>query len=69
MRKFIVLKYAKYCGFKWLAKDKNGAIYGYYEKPIKNVETWRGEGGKIHTDLDFLSWEDEEPYEINISIL
>lgn len=57
----------------WFARDKNGIVYGYVDKPFRNVAVWDVEvevGGKYalerassYTSATFepLSWEDEEP--------
>ena len=57
----------------WFARDKDGIVYGYVDKPFKNGGMWdvKAEvGGKYalerassYTSATFepLSWEDEEP--------
>lgn len=57
----------------WFARDKNGQIYGYVDKPFKDVCLWavkaEGDGEyeieqiSNYTSATFepLSWEDEEP--------
>ena len=57
----------------WFARDKDGIVYGYVDKPFKNGSMWdvKAEvGGKYalerassYTSATFepLSWEDEEP--------
>ena len=38
----IVIDYAKLLGFNWIAKDENGRVYAYKEKPVKliNERVW-----------------------------
>lgn len=65
----LAIDYAKTCGYKWLAKDNNNAIYAYKEKPKKksNSRMWDDNGNgilEIELPISFLSWEDEEPYYI-----
>lgn len=63
----IVINYAKLCGFKWIAKDKNGLIHMYKDKPVKrNNDEWSAvcTFSKLYYPVSFLSWEDEEPYYI-----
>lgn len=65
----LAIDYAKTCGYKWLAKDKNDTVYAYKEKPIKQSTSWFGVGYsgyilKIGLPISFLSWEDEAPYYI-----
>lgn len=55
--------------FKWIARDKNGNLFIYCEKPIKRESAW---GSEIIFDYEvmiifnhlfqFIKWEDEEPY-------
>lgn len=64
----IVIDYAKLCGCKWIAKDKNGYIYAFINKPMKNnnEEMWDVDGDNSYIEIEyqisFLSWEDKEPY-------
>lgn len=64
----IVIDYAKLLGHKWLAKDKNGEICGYREKPTKLHCTWTSNEGDYsyleYNTISFLSFEDQEPYYI-----
>ena len=57
----------------WFARDKNGVVYGYVDKPLKKGSVWdvKAEVGNeyavervsIYSSATFepLSWEDEEP--------
>ena len=64
----IVIAYAKLCGYKYIAKDKSGAVHAYERKPTKRAECpeWDNDGSysTLYHDVSFLSWEDEEPYYI-----
>lgn len=60
----------------WIAKDKNGSIFIFDGKPVKEEIEWkisqnlRTEYGGYEIPKEWvkkpLSWEDEEPTEINI---
>lgn len=54
----------KSCGFKWIAKNKNGEVYAYETRPVRfDSEMWCGsQTVKIDIPILFLSWEDNEPY-------
>lgn len=65
------ISYALACGYHWLAKDSDGDIYAYAERPYKTFVGWAYKGNyskgkilKIDLPISFLSWEDEEPYYI-----
>lgn len=68
----IAIDYALACGYSWIAKDKDGTIYAYKEKPqkIDNYGIWGDDNSyrhcmlKIGLPISFLSWDDEEPYYI-----
>lgn len=57
----------------WFARDKNGVVYGYVDKPFRNDRVWNvkveGDGEyavervSSYSSATFepLSWEDEEP--------
>jgi len=54
-------------GFKYIARDQGGDLYAFLEKPEKLKKVWASFG--IHrlvdsTELDFIKWEDDQPYEI-----
>lgn len=52
---------------KWLARDKEGNLYGYSDKPLKKEDFWDCENFffdiSLITKLSFslIKWEDEEP--------
>lgn len=52
----------------WIARDKNGLLYGFENKPIRDEHVWIPANGWT---VDFPSsafpevkWEDEEPREL-----
>lgn len=54
--------------YKYIAKDKNGFLLAYTEKPIKILETW-GMANCVLINMfdikfDFIKREDEEPWHI-----
>lgn len=70
----LAINYARACGCKWIAKDKDKTVTAFKEKPYKNykesAETWinptfnRSDWMELHLPISFLSWEDEEPFYI-----
>lgn len=56
----------------WVARDYNGRLYIYTEKPQKLLETWfvRGFGFMKISDLLFpeVKWSDEEPTKVKLVI-
>lgn len=63
----IIIDYARLCGAKWLTKDRNGGCWMSENKPQKATNEWRVLSGMVEPlikEVSFLSWEDEEPYEI-----
>ncbi len=65
----------KLIGRGWIARDKNGGLYLYLNKPNKTGIDWMEQDSKyisIHTifpqcKFDFIKWEDEEPWEVKVS--
>lgn len=57
--------------YKWIAKDKNGIVCTFLEKPIKGEKCWTNAKGfnvlgAFKDNLfDEILWEDEEPICIN----
>lgn len=54
-------------GFKYIARDHDGDLYAFRAKPEKRTKVWIS--FDIHRlvnnpELDFIKWEDEEPYNI-----
>lgn len=54
--------------YKWIARDSSGMVCGHKNKPEKRERTWLQCG---YTYLDafnhlfqFITWQDEEPYNI-----
>ena len=63
----LAIDYARACGMKWIAKNKNNTVFAFEGKPIKGVEYWILTNAKIASidiPISFLSWEDEEPFYI-----
>ena len=61
----------------WLARDYNGSIYIYTEKPQKLLETWfvRGSGFMKLDDMKLddslfpeVQWSDDEPTKVKLVI-
>lgn len=57
----------------WIAKDKDGEVYIYQNKPKKKNGSWMCEHSNVCDNIDrlidksfidWLSWEDEEPWHI-----
>ena len=60
----IILEYAKLCGGKYIAKDKDGDIYFYSSLPTKeNKRWWYGPSvcHQIYSAFSLCSWEDSQP--------
>lgn len=54
-------------GYKYVARDADGDLYAYLAKPEKRGDVWSSFG--VHhlineVELDFIKWEDNQPYEI-----
>lgn len=63
----LAIDYARALGCKWIAKDKDGLIYAFTEKPHKMTTIWtieNGENYEIQIPISFIHWDDEEPYYI-----
>ena len=71
LRKFVFEDFMK-MGYKYIARDKNGAIFAYSSKPTKLEKawfiipvdgTWQNISlvSRMFTDV---KWEDEKPFEI-----
>lgn len=55
----------------YVARDKNGALYLYENKPYKDVGIWCPRGMSILLGRDALpevKWEDEDPTEVELTI-
>lgn len=66
-----ILKAFKALGFKYITADKDGGVCAYIFKPQKGTEAWYNDindsGYVCETEKFFggiVSWEDEEPAEI-----
>lgn len=52
--------------FRFVAKDEDGKVFAYTERPIKGVRGWRNDDDvskvcRIRAQLDCLSFDDDEP--------
>ena len=60
----------------WLARDKNGKIFLYDQKPIKTMGIWVYQWGVCFLPIEEKDlpkgvnprWEDEEPQEVRLKI-
>src|SRR5699024_2795136 len=52
--------------WKWIARNYNGALITYTDKPMKNPSLYWDDFGERMDDrlFQFVQWTDEEPYEI-----
>ena len=52
--------------YKWIARDGNGVVCLYPDKPHKSKTIWDSYGTlfPFHHLFQFIQWEDEEPYSI-----
>lgn len=58
-------------GYKWIARDKNDAVYAYDNSPVKVGKEWTNKGDSwillgsfakgIIPIFDGINWEDDEP--------
>ena len=70
-RKYILEELIKR-GYKYIARDKDGAIYAYSSKPTKLEKSWliisvdgtRQDISSLSPVLTDIKWEDEKPFEI-----
>ena len=63
-----LLKDMHQLGYNWVARDRKGGIYVYESKPIKLENNWYSFSYTcelLDVSLDFIRFEDEEPYEIS----
>ena len=71
VRKGIFGDFEKY-GYKYIARDKDGALFSYSDEPIKQERIWRATSmDSTWQDISFVSsmfadikWEDKNPFEI-----
>ena len=55
----------------WVARDKDGKIYLYRYKPIKDKFVWYSPGFSLalgRTPFPEVQWSDEEPTRVSITI-
>ena len=53
--------------YKWIARDGNGVVCLYPDKPHKSKNIWESYYSALfpfHHLFQFIKWEDEEPYSI-----
>src|SRR5699024_221286 len=52
--------------WKWIARNYNGALITYTDKPMKNPSLYWDDFGERMDDrlFQFIQWEDKEPYNI-----
>lgn len=63
----IAINYARLLGHNWLAKDKDGTVFAYTEKPHKDKGGWSRDdydASHIEYNISFISYDDDEPYYI-----
>ena len=62
----IAINYARECGMKYLAEQKDGRVFAFKEKPVKTDGKWIVNSVlkpiEIYVPISFISFEDEEPY-------
>lgn len=61
------LKIFNELGYKYLARDRNGTLFIYTEKPVKYISSWgtTDDFTKSFCELfKFITWEDDEPVSI-----
>ena len=62
----IAINYARECGMKYLAEQKDGQVFAFEEKPVKTDGKWIVNSVlkpiEIYVPISFISFEDEEPY-------
>lgn len=59
-------------GARWIARDWNNCICGYYNRPNKtDMRVWSWTGlmhGMNEKSLEFVKWEDAEPVNIDLAL-
>lgn len=63
----LAINYAKACGYKWIAKEKDGTILMFDNKPIRTEHHWVKEcyvdkANILELPMSFIKWEDEPYY-------
>lgn len=63
----------KLLGRGWIARDKNGNLYWYINKPNKTDIDWIEREEYVSIDItfpqckfDFIKWEDDKPWEVQV---
>lgn len=65
----------KLLGRGWIARDKNGNLYWYLNKPNKTGIDWMEQNLEYisistvfpQCKFNFITWEDEEPWEVKVN--
>lgn len=63
----IAINYARLLGHNWIAKDEDGTVFAYTEKPCKDNGGWSRDdcsASQIEYNISFISYNDDEPYYI-----
>lgn len=68
----LAIDYARACGMKWIAKNKNKTVYMFTLKPSKETSYWKPDVDDVlyqptYIPISFLSWTDEEPFYIGLN--
>ena len=65
------IDYARAAGYKWMCKDKNGRVFVYKSKPVKQDECWRPDGvsSYINTLIELMIGDEEPDESIKFSII
>lgn len=60
------LKHKFDCGYDYLARDIDGKLYIYKDKPRKDRCEWLGLSHRVFGGYETVKWEDEEPTSIEV---
>lgn len=60
----------------WIARDDDGTLYLFKNKPVKGISVWRDETNNDYNDyfeidrnsFPEIQWEDSEPTSVTITI-
>lgn len=63
----LAIDYAKACGYKWIAKEKEGTVLMFDKKPIRGERHWfknnyKDKANIVELPISFIKWEDEPYY-------
>lgn len=52
-------------GFRWAARDRDGKVFAYKDKPTKGRSCWQAyEHMRLHHDFDAISFDDDAPLDL-----